>query len=1003
MSGHAGQGRAFVRDVGTRVAGLFALAAMSAMPARLDAQVSYATAGSIYAQNFNAGLPASSNNSATWSNNTTYPGWYVYRVATADAPATYRLNSSSSSGAVQVFRVSSSSTDGALGSRPSDTTGDVLYGLRLTNNTGATLTGFTVGVSVEHWHRSGVTTNNQIKVAYQLGSPANLAAGAWTDLPRLTLDSVDLGGSSADQDGSDHGNRRFMSPITVRGISWAPGSDIWIRFYDDNTTGNDQGLAIDDVTFSAFAAGTYTAGTTYWGVRNLVEYRAGNIPVILTNPHGGYDEYDDIPNRKKGSLERDTRTQELTDAIADEIFARTGKRPHTIFSHLYRREMDPNRPLDNNDDEDDQALDAGSNGHPDAVLAWRQFHQFVNYAQARVTETAPHFGFLTDVHGQSHEPERIEVGFNLSKDDLQKSDATLEHPAYGEKQTHRTLAQDLGGSFADLIRGPRSLGGLLELRGFDSVPSPDIPHPEDDEEYFNGGYTSECHGSLYDQGNVDSYQLECNPTGIRDSDANAVAFAKVYVGVLNDYLFDRYGYELGAAPIYRLTASTDRIYEGGNTPTAITLTVTRTGYVAPGSPGVTLALAFSGTAINGTDYTASSGTVTFSTTDTSRTITLTRVSDALDEGAESIVVALAPTASQTADTTPLTIALSDDERTSAHVVAVDPVMTEGGAAATVKVTRDRVFNSQLQPQFLFSGTAVRDVDYTVVGLNSTDRATILENQADATFQLAAVGDATLDPEKTIVVTVANGTVYRPGVPAAATVRLAEQASDRPAGLQYWLPGTNAAGAVRDESGNERHSAIHPATAGQGPAFATGHAAGTTAVFFDGANDALVTPKFDFTSGGAFSVAFRFRIDSTTTNRQRILFSVGPKGAVHSLNIVHVEGSDILRTLLKEGSPTAAPSDTALDLTGIENDGATAWRHYALTASTAGGVKVYLDGVLTKSVGSWLGRFQPSEPLWIGWGSEPPATSPSNFKGPMQDVRIYSRELSASEVSALAAP
>ena len=29
---------------------------------------------------------------------------------------------------------------------------------------------------------------------------------------------------------------------------------------------------------------------------------------------------------------------------------------------------------------------------------------------------------------------------------------------------------------------------------------------------------------------------------------NAVAFAKVYVGVLNDYLFDRYGYELGAAP-----------------------------------------------------------------------------------------------------------------------------------------------------------------------------------------------------------------------------------------------------------------------------------------------------------------------------------------------------------------------------------------------------------------------------------------------------------------------
>ncbi len=56
--------------------------------------------------------------------------------------------------------------------------------------------------------------------------------------------------------------------------------------------------------------------------------------------------------------------------------------------------------------------------------------------------------------------------------------------------------------FDALIRGEKSLGGLMEIRGYRSVPSPKHPHPGDGN-YFNGGYTTETHGSR-DGGGLDA-------------------------------------------------------------------------------------------------------------------------------------------------------------------------------------------------------------------------------------------------------------------------------------------------------------------------------------------------------------------------------------------------------------------------------------------------------------------------------------------------------------------
>src|SRR5215210_3665398 len=69
----------------------------------------------------------------TWTDNTTIPGWYSSRVA-------YNVgNGSSTTGALYSFGTGTA-TDRALGSVGSGTTGTIYWGVKLTNNTGATIT-----------------------------------------------------------------------------------------------------------------------------------------------------------------------------------------------------------------------------------------------------------------------------------------------------------------------------------------------------------------------------------------------------------------------------------------------------------------------------------------------------------------------------------------------------------------------------------------------------------------------------------------------------------------------------------------------------------------------------------------------------------------------------------------------------------------------------------------------------------------------------------------------
>lgn len=287
------------------------------------------------------------------------------------------------------------------------------------------------------------------------------------------------------------------------------------------------------VTFSATAEPLET-GTTYSGANGYVEFRAGDLPLIVTAPHGGTLTPASIPDRDATGavVVRDTNTELLAAEIAETFGARTGESPHTVIVHLRRTKLDANREI----------VEAAE-GNAEAERAWREYHGFIEAAREHVT--AEHGrGLYIDLHGHGHAIQRLELGYLLSGSDLVSSDEVLNSSSVVQLSSVRNLAQTGPTSHAELIRGADAFGTLFEANGYPAVPSADQPHP-DGAPYFTGGYNTRRHSSR-DGGPIDGVQIEANYDGVRDSSASRQAFASALVDVIREYFAAHYDIIMGS-------------------------------------------------------------------------------------------------------------------------------------------------------------------------------------------------------------------------------------------------------------------------------------------------------------------------------------------------------------------------------------------------------------------------------------------------------------------------
>jgi N-formylglutamate amidohydrolase len=284
-------------------------------------------------------------------------------------------------------------------------------------------------------------------------------------------------------------------------------------------------LAASFISFSQ----AYVPGNSYFGRANYIEYIAGNLPVIISVPHGGNLTPAEIPDRTCGDeTVTDSYTRELAESIRQEVHKITGCTPHVIICHLKRTKLDVNR-------EEETA----TCGNEYAAIAWQDYHRFIDSASASV-ERISGKGLLIDLHGHGHTIQRLELGYLLSSTQLRYSDAMLDEAAVINQSSIRNLTGTnvTGLNHSALLHGLYSLGTMFEAKGFPAVPGIDEPFPLVGEPYFSGGYITERHGSVID-GTIDAIQIECNHD-VRFEETARDNFAAATATVLLDYLIRHY-------------------------------------------------------------------------------------------------------------------------------------------------------------------------------------------------------------------------------------------------------------------------------------------------------------------------------------------------------------------------------------------------------------------------------------------------------------------------------
>ncbi len=273
----------------------------------------------------------------------------------------------------------------------------------------------------------------------------------------------------------------------------------------------------------------YRAGSTYFGRNLYIKYVVGTLPIILSSPHGGSLRPSEIKSRTTGVLGGDTNSREYTLDVARRLYQLTGRLPHIIINRLHRSKLDANR-----------AIKEASQGDANSEKAWTEFRDFILAARQTVTHRCKR-GHYFDMHTNAHSETWVELGILLSSKDLGLSNTVLDNNVvYQTKSSWKALAAMPGKIFSQLIRGPQSLGSMLQARGYKTVPSSKYPSPNGGG-FFNGGYNTASYGSR-NGGTIDGTQIESHFSFLKDS--KRYNYARALAESILTFVEKNYGFKL---------------------------------------------------------------------------------------------------------------------------------------------------------------------------------------------------------------------------------------------------------------------------------------------------------------------------------------------------------------------------------------------------------------------------------------------------------------------------
>lgn len=147
----------------------------------------------------------------------------------------------------------------------------------------------------------------------------------------------------------------------------------------------------------------YQTNQIYYSKDYLVEFHVGNMPLIITVPHGGYKFISTYPIRNQEdfifSIETNTdnNTLQLALELKQKIFQSTGKYPYIIISNIPRSQVEFNRHIHQKNNSKSYA----TNETPLADT-WFDFYHFINLSIYLIEKTFTNH-IILDLHGHGRD------------------------------------------------------------------------------------------------------------------------------------------------------------------------------------------------------------------------------------------------------------------------------------------------------------------------------------------------------------------------------------------------------------------------------------------------------------------------------------------------------------------------------------------------------------------------------------------------------------------------
>jgi hypothetical protein len=153
------------------------------------------------------------------------------------------------------------SSNRALGLLATSTTGYTAFGLRLINGTGRTLNYINLQFTGEVWRQSNLAKTLEVYYLIDSTGTNTFSTNATAFLPGLNVSfptvAADAGGTAVD--GTATIDQSVLAVVNQPILDWPPDEALWLVWEMASATGKSQGLAIDNLTFSATAQATLSA------------------------------------------------------------------------------------------------------------------------------------------------------------------------------------------------------------------------------------------------------------------------------------------------------------------------------------------------------------------------------------------------------------------------------------------------------------------------------------------------------------------------------------------------------------------------------------------------------------------------------------------------------------------------------------------------------------------------------------------------------------------------